>query len=139
MTCASCAVSSESILKSQPGVVEVAVNYANATAQVEYVPTATDPHKLKAALQAIGYDLMIDESEEAKDELAELHKQKADTLKKKTIGSILLSIPTVINRNVLYEHTLCELHNVGFSNTSSLNFWKAVFYQCMETNKTSFC
>ncbi len=39
---------------------------------------------------------MIDESEEAKDQLVELHKQKADTLKKKTIGSILLSIPTVI-------------------------------------------
>lgn len=96
MTCASCAVSSESILKSQPGVVNVAVNYANATAQVEYVPTVTDPHKLKAALQGIGYDLMIDETEEAKDQLAELHKQKADTLKKKTIGSILLSIPLVI-------------------------------------------
>ncbi len=85
MTCASCAVSSESILKSQPGVVDVAVNYANATAQVEYVPTITDPHKLKAALQAIGYDLMIDETEEAKDQLAELHKQKADILKRKQL------------------------------------------------------
>ena len=96
MTCASCAISSESILKSQPGVINVAVNYANATAQVEYVPTVTDPHKLKAALQAIGYDLMIDESEEGKDQLAEIHKQKADTLRRKTIGAILLSIPTVI-------------------------------------------
>jgi P-type Cu2+ transporter len=96
MTCASCAVSSESILKSQPGVVDVAVNYANATAQVEYVPTITDPHKLKASLQAIGYDLMIDETEEAKDQLEELHRQKAGTLKRKTIGSILISIPLVI-------------------------------------------
>ena len=96
MTCASCAVSSESILKSQPGVINVGVNYANATAQVEYVPTVTDPHKLKASLQAIGYDLMIDESDEAKDQLAEIHKQKADTLRRKTIGAILLSIPTVI-------------------------------------------
>ncbi|MES2645813.1 MAG: heavy metal translocating P-type ATPase [Bacteroidota bacterium] len=96
MTCASCAVSSESILKSEPGVVSVAVNYANATAQVEYVPTVTDPHKLKAALQAIGYDLIIDESEEAKDQLEEIQKQKAGTLKKKTTGAILLSIPTVI-------------------------------------------
>jgi Cu2+-exporting ATPase len=96
MTCASCAISSESILKNQPGVVNVAVNYANATTQVEYIPTVTDPRKLKASLQAIGYDLMIDESEEAKDELALIHKQKADTLRKKTIGAILLSIPTVI-------------------------------------------
>jgi Cu2+-exporting ATPase len=96
MTCASCAISSESILRSQPGVINVAVNYANATTQVEYVPTVTDPQKLKAALQAIGYDLMIDESEEGKDQLAEIQKQKADTLKNKTIGAILLSIPTVI-------------------------------------------
>ncbi|MCW3082385.1 heavy metal translocating P-type ATPase [Segetibacter sp.] len=96
MTCASCAVSSESILQSEPGVVDVAVNYANATAQVEYVSTITEPHKLKAALQSIGYDLMIDESEEAKDHLAELQQDKADMLKKKTIGSILLSIPLVV-------------------------------------------
>ena len=96
MTCASCAVSSESILKSQQGVIDAAVNYANATALVEYVPTITDPHKLKAALQSIGYDLMIDETGEAKDQLAELHKQNADSLKKKTIGAIALSIPTVI-------------------------------------------
>ncbi|MEO7800395.1 MAG: heavy metal translocating P-type ATPase, partial [Ginsengibacter sp.] len=95
MTCASCAVSSESILKSQPGVINVSVNYANATAQVEYIPTITDPHKLKAALQSIGYDLMIDESEDAKDQLAALQKEKSDTLKKKTIGSIALAIPTV--------------------------------------------
>ena len=96
MTCASCAVSSESILKTQPGVIAVAVNYANATAQLEYIPTVTDPHKLKTALQGIGYDLMIDETEEAKDELAVLQKQQSDTLKKRTIASIVLSIPTVI-------------------------------------------
>ena len=86
MTCASCAVSSESMLKSQPGVINVAVNYANATAQVEYIPTITDPYKLKAALQSVGYDLMIDESEEAKDQLAEIHKQKADALRKRTFA-----------------------------------------------------
>jgi len=96
MTCASCAVSSESILKNQPGVINVAVNYANATAQVEYIPTVTDPHKLKLALQGIGYDLMIDESEDAKDQLEEVHRRKFETLKKRTFGSIILAVPTVI-------------------------------------------
>ncbi len=71
MTCASCASSSQSMLENQPGVVKVAVNYANATTQIEYIPTITDAHKLKAALQSIGYDLMIDESEEAKESLEE--------------------------------------------------------------------
>ncbi|MDQ2752859.1 MAG: cation transporter, partial [Bacteroidota bacterium] len=96
MTCTSCAVSSESTLKSQPGVVNVAVNYANATAQVEYIPSIIDPQKLKAALQSIGYDLIIDESEDAKDELAELQKQKSDILKEKTIGAISLAVPIFV-------------------------------------------
>lgn len=96
MTCASCASSSQSILENQPGVVSVAVNYANGAAQVEYIPTITNPQKLKSALQSVGYDLMIDESEEAKDALEDLHKKKFQTLKNKTIGAVLLSIPTVI-------------------------------------------
>ena len=96
MSCASCAASSQSILETQPGVVHAAVNYANAIAQVEYIPTITDPQKLKAALQSVGYDLMVDESEEAKESLEELHRKRFETLKKKTIGAIRLSIPTVI-------------------------------------------
>jgi P-type Cu2+ transporter len=96
MSCASCASSSQSILENTPGVVNVSVNYANATAQVEYVPTITDPYKLKAALQSIGYDLMIDESEDAKDALEEVHRKKFETLKKRTIGSIALSVPLVL-------------------------------------------
>ncbi len=96
MTCASCASSSQSILENQPGVVSVAVNYANGAAQVEYIPTITNPQKLKSALQSVGYDLMIDESEEAKDALEDLHKKKFQILKNKTIGAVLLSIPTVI-------------------------------------------
>jgi len=96
MTCASCASSSQSILEHESGVVNVAVNYANATAQVEYFPEVTDPLKLKSALQSVGYDLMIDESEEAKDALEDLHKKKFQSLKNKTIGAVLLAIPTVI-------------------------------------------
>src|SRR6476469_4440132 len=96
MSCASCASSSQSILENMPGVVHVAVNYANATAQVEYVPTLTEPQKLKAALQSIGYDLMIDESDDAKDALEEVHRQKFKTLKQRTVGSIALSMPLVL-------------------------------------------
>lgn len=96
MSCASCASSSQSILENTPGVVHVSVNYANATALVEYVPTITDSHKLKSALQGIGYDLMIDESESAKDALEEVHRKKFQSLKKRTIASLLLSVPLVV-------------------------------------------
>jgi P-type Cu2+ transporter len=96
MSCASCASSSQSMLEAQPGVVNVAVNYANATALVEYIPTLTNPQSLKTALQSIGYDLMIDESEEAKDELESLHREKFRSLKNRTIWSIILSVPLVL-------------------------------------------
>ncbi len=95
MTCASCASSSQSILEHELGVIGVAVNYANATAHIEYIPTVTNPHKLKAALQSIGYDLMIEESEEAKDALEELHKKHFVALRNKTIAAVVLSIPIV--------------------------------------------
>ncbi|CAN5318000.1 heavy metal translocating P-type ATPase [soil metagenome] len=96
MTCASCAGSSQSMLENTAGVVNASVNYANATAQVEYIPTITDAQKLKAAMQSIGYDLMIDESEAAKDELEEVHRKKFESLKRRTIGSVALSIPLVL-------------------------------------------
>jgi Cu2+-exporting ATPase len=108
MTCASCASSTQSILENQPGVIKAAVNYANATALVEYIPTITGPEKLKAALQSIGYDLMIDETEGAKDALEDLHKKKFQILNRKTIGAILLSIPIVaigmFFRNIHYAN-----------------------------------
>lgn len=96
MTCASCASSVQSILENQTGVVGASVNYANAMAQVEYIPTLVEPKELKTALQSIGYDLLIDESEDAKDELEKAKLQKFDALKRKTIGAISLSIPIVI-------------------------------------------
>jgi Cu2+-exporting ATPase len=96
MTCASCASSSQSILENQTGVINVAVNYANATAQIEYIPSLTDPNKLKAALQGIGYDLMIDESEEATDAMEGLQVKKFKKLTTKTIASIVLSIPIIL-------------------------------------------
>ena len=96
MTCASCASSSQSILENQPGVIKAAVNFANGMAQIEYIPTVTDPQKLKAALQSIGYDLMIEESESAKDALEETQQKQYIALQHKTIGAVLLSIPLVV-------------------------------------------
>ena len=96
MTCASCASNSQEILKKQVGVISASVNYANATANIEYIPTITDANKLKIALQSIGYDLMIDESEDAKDSLEEIHHQNFKSLKRKTIGAVVISLPLVI-------------------------------------------
>ncbi|MBX2923623.1 MAG: copper-translocating P-type ATPase [Chitinophagaceae bacterium] len=96
MSCASCAASSQSILENQPGVVKAEVNYANASAAIEYIPGITDPGKLKSALQSVGYDLMTDESEESKDELENIQQKRLQTLKTKTIAAVLLSAPLMV-------------------------------------------
>jgi Cu2+-exporting ATPase len=93
MDCASCASSSQNVLKMQAGVVDARVNYANTAAEIEFIPSITNPEKLKIALQEIGFDLMIDESDEAKEGLEELHKKKYASLKKRTFWAIALSVP----------------------------------------------
>ena len=95
MSCASCASSAESIVVAQPGVINASVNFANTSLLVEYVPTITSPQLLKEAVQGIGYDLMIEDSKEAKEALEDLHKQKLHSLKQKTIWSVALSVPLV--------------------------------------------
>lgn len=96
MSCASCASSSENVLKMQTGVVHAAVNYGNGQAQIEYVPTVTDLHQLKAALQSAGYDLMIDESEEARENLEDLQQQHLRALKKKVTGALIFAVPLLV-------------------------------------------
>jgi len=96
LSCASCAVSSESMLRNQPGVVSASVNFANATAHIEYIPAITDAQKLKASLQSIGYDLMTDESVDAKASLEDAQQRQFVLLKQKAIGSTVLSIPLVV-------------------------------------------
>jgi len=95
MTCASCAVSAQSILESTKGVVAVAVNYANTTATVEYIPSITEPKALQTAMRSIGYDLMIDDTENAHDTLEEMHQETFRKLKQRTVGAVLLAIPVV--------------------------------------------
>ena len=95
MSCASCAASAETIVTNQPGVVKGAVNFANASLLVEYVPTITSPEKLKQAVQEVGYDLVIENSTEAKQALEDLHAQKLKALKRRTLWSVALSLPLV--------------------------------------------
>lgn len=96
MSCASCASSTESIVAAQPGVIKAAVNFANTSLQVEYIPTITSAEKLKQAVQSIGYDLMIEDTKQAKEALEDLHRKKFHSLKQRTLLSIAFSIPLVL-------------------------------------------
>ncbi|MFY9465149.1 MAG: heavy metal translocating P-type ATPase [Sediminibacterium sp.] len=95
MTCASCAVSVESMLKAQPGVTNAAVNYANATAVIEYNPAIVSLEDFRKTVQQIGYDLLIDTGNTIEN-LEHIQQDQTRQLKHRTIWSILLSIPVAI-------------------------------------------
>lgn len=96
MTCASCAISVESILSFEEGVISSAVNYANSTATVEYIPGIANPENFKKAIQSIGYDLIIEESENQEDELSEQQAKHFIELKRKTFASALFTLPVFV-------------------------------------------
>ncbi|MFN3301333.1 MAG: cation transporter, partial [Sediminibacterium sp.] len=52
MTCASCAVSVESIIKFLPGVFNASVNYASAAVKVEYIPSLVTLNQMREAVQS---------------------------------------------------------------------------------------
>jgi len=95
MSCASCAISAESIVKPIPGVVNASVNFATASLYIEYLPNMTDPSDFKKALQSIGYDLLIENETTQQETLEAIHEKNFHLLKQKTIWAILLSLPVV--------------------------------------------
>jgi Cu2+-exporting ATPase len=96
MTCAGCAVSSESTVKALPGVLDASVNFANATLTVEYLPNMTNASAMQKALQDIGYDLFLEDESSQQETLEAIQERKYTKLKNKTILAIILSIPVVI-------------------------------------------
>ncbi len=98
MSCAACAISVESALRSVQGVKEVSVNFAGHSAQVEYDPLTVSPEVLRQAVQSIGYDLVV-QSDGVTDPLTVQEKarqQHYTELKQRTIWSAVLSVPVVI-------------------------------------------
>lgn len=94
MTCASCASSVEKAISAQKGIVAASVNYASATAFIEYEPSY-NVDNIKTVVRAIGYDAII-----AKENMAEkveaLNKKAYDQLFNRTVISIFLSAPLLL-------------------------------------------
>ena len=97
MSCASCAISAESIVKGLVGVSNASVNFATATLSVEYQPDVITPEQIRTAVQDGGYDLLIEQDKDAAaDALEDMHTKKFNIIKKKTIFAVIFSLPVVI-------------------------------------------
>ena len=95
MTCAGCAAGVENKIKSLEGVNSAAVNFATATAQVDFDPDKTDAAAIQQAVQSIGYDLVLEE-ENQQDLLDEIHERNYKQLKNRTVWALILSLPVVV-------------------------------------------
>ncbi|WP_343330006.1 heavy metal translocating P-type ATPase [Polaribacter staleyi] len=96
MTCASCAISIETYLKPQKGILEVAVNYPNQSVTISYdeniIPLETIGNKVKE----IGFKLILGTKEDTKKEFEALEEKRLATLKKKLIFAAIFSVPIFI-------------------------------------------
>ena len=96
MSCAACAARIDKTLNSQPGVCRVNVNYAAATATVEYNPDQCSAEALQQAVRDAGYDLLTTQTEEVNDEVEQAYRKKYRALKSRTTWAILLSLPVFV-------------------------------------------
>ena len=93
--CAACAARVGKVLNAQKGVVEANVNYASATALVEYDTDQCSPEALQKAVEDSGYGLIINvEDEEEAAETERLKQYRA--LKRQTIGAVICALPVFV-------------------------------------------
>jgi P-type Cu2+ transporter len=93
MSCASCALNVERMLKRQPGVANAAVNYANSSAVIEF-KEPVDATILQSAIRSIGYDLVIeDDKTESAEEKQQSHYRQ---LLINMTGALALAFPVMI-------------------------------------------
>ncbi|MEA4918813.1 heavy metal translocating P-type ATPase [Proteiniphilum sp.] len=96
MSCASCASSAQTIVEHEPGVVYASVNFGTGNLTVEYQPSVTDISTIQKAVQDVGFDLLIEDETTQQETLENIHAEKFQKLKKKTIWAIILALPVVV-------------------------------------------
>ncbi len=95
MSCASCAASVETILRKVPGVRSANVNYANTTALVDFDQSKISSEELRNAVQAVGYDLIID-AEDPYAAQEEIKEAEYRTIKQRTLWAAAFTLPVFV-------------------------------------------
>lgn len=131
MSCAACAVNVESVVAAQAGVRSASVNFANQSLHTEYDPAKVTPQALKKAVQAIGYDLIVEEDVGGEKQEQYKHTQYA-RLRRDTIWAGILSLPVFVI-GMFFHHLpygawimliLAAPTVFGFGRRFFLNAWK---------------
>lgn len=93
MSCAACASRIEKTLNACEGVYSAGVNFAAATARVEYDGGRCTPEQLQKAVRDAGYDLLLEDNADA---LETEQQARYRSLKRRTAAAIVLSLPVLV-------------------------------------------
>lgn len=96
MTCAACALSIESYLKPQDGILHVNVNYPNQSVALKYDNKKTSIETIQQKIKEIGYTLLLGTSQDTQKVFEELEEKRLASLKDKLIFSAIFSIPIFV-------------------------------------------
>jgi Cu2+-exporting ATPase len=100
MGCAACATRIEKNIQKQAGVVNVSVNFATASAVIEYQPDIISPNDIRNVVRDAGYDLLAGEDDSEEEDVGDIQEKirndNLNALKYNIIWASVLSIPVLI-------------------------------------------
>lgn len=136
MSCAVCANNVENKVNSLSGVTSASVNFAANTITIEYDPEQITLPQIKAEVQSIGYDLVIDE-ENQEDIQEEAQKKPLRSLKKKSnrCMDFVYSDHAPIYDFYAYTRKRMDYDGTYFAYSALLR--TKLLYPCVETDKTA--
>lgn len=89
MSCASCAIHVQKVLRNEEGVRKADVNYASGEAHVDFDENKCTPLMLQASVRAAGYDLMLHSDEDA---VQAVRTKEYKKLKRMTVAGFVLAL-----------------------------------------------
>ena len=131
MTCAGCASSVQNILQGQQGIASAEVNYATQNVKVVYSPDAIQPQQFKSALQAVGYDIILD-TENGKQQQADEQVKNYKALKQRTILAAVLTLPVVVIGMFLMDIPYANYIMLAFTTPVLFVFGKNFFINAVK-------
>ncbi len=127
MGCAGCAVRVDRTLHEVKGVREAGVNFAAQTAQITFDNELCSVEKLKAAVQAAGYDLLIEDRDRAAATAEKLRKEHYAQLKRSCLGAWILAVPIMVG-SMLFMDNIYVRYALWIASTISLFVFGREFF-----------
>lgn len=138
MSCAVCALNVETTLGAQEGVYEAKVNFAGSTVLVDYNPRVITPGELQKAVEAAGYELVVENTEDT-DQADHLQREEFLALKRKTIGAIVLALPVFVIGMFFMHMPYGNWIMLAFTIPVMAFFGRDFFCSCLYAVETRTC